>query len=448
MSEMEIFQGGGLAVGQFTLTQTGIDLTGATEQDWGQIGFGLKRAEDALGGWALGDWYLYGEQHFPEQLKTIADAADLRVWRQKSRVAKAFPREFRAQYQHERALSFGHFETVAKLGPEQATYWLDKAVEEQLGDNVTAFRKMVKQGAAGTDDAPALPAITEADSQPGYIYQLGPHRLLVGDSTDPFMVAALLGWTWDANGAPLTEGERASMIWTDPPYGVDYVGKTADALTIENDAAKGDALLGMLVGAWKAAENFCVESAPFYVAGPSGENSLEFMQSFRTAGWRFKQHLVWDKDTWDAENEVLVNGMVMGHQDHHYAHESVFYGYTPGRLAGRHQFASTVHGKDPGLLRWHGGDNATTVFHIKRPSVSKEHPTMKPVDLIKAQLLNSSLPGDIVLDQFAGSGSTMIAADLCGRRAFLIELDPRYADVIRNRWAKHEASKAAAGATS
>jgi site-specific DNA-methyltransferase (adenine-specific) len=117
--------------------------------------------------------------------------------------------------------------------------------------------------------------------------------------------------------------------------------------------------------------------------------------------------------------------LVLGHRNYHARHEGIYHGHGPGGNGGR---------ATAGRFRWHGADNATTVFEYPSPAASREHPTMKPVELIVPMLLNSSLPDEIVLDLFAGSGSTMAAAVATGRRAFMVELDPRYCDVIRHRW--------------
>ncbi len=117
---------------------------------------------------------------------------------------------------------------------------------------------------------------------------------------------------------------------------------------------------------------------------------------------------------------------MLGHSDYHYAHEDILYGWKPGR--GR-----PGRGRHPGT-RWYGGNNQSSVFHIDRPARNDEHPTIKPVALIEAMLPNSSRRGDIVLDPFAGSGSTLIACERLGRRCFAVELDPAYCDVIRQRY--------------
>ena len=249
------------------------------------------------------------------------------------------------------------------------------------------------------DEAPPLPATPE--SRPGELYQLGPHRLLCGDATDAEQLARLLA------------GARAEVLWTDPPYGVGYAGRTRQALTIRNDSA--DELPGLLRRAFAAADQVLAPSGRFYVAAPAGPRGTDFRLALRQAGWHFHQALVWVKQA-----------PVLGHSDYHYAHEDVLYGWKPG--SGR-----PGRGRHPGS-RWYGGHDQTSVFLFDRPARSELHPTMKPVALVEAQLRNSSRRGDLVLDPFAGSGSTLIACEQLGRRCVAVELDPAYCDVIRRRY--------------
>jgi DNA modification methylase len=246
------------------------------------------------------------------------------------------------------------------------------------------------------EDVPDLPR--KPRTQPGELIRLGPHRLLCGDSTKPEHMKCLMG------------GDRADLLWTDPPYGVDYVGKTARAMTIRNDGRRG--LQDLLRTAFAAVDAGLEPGAAFYVAHPAGLPAVPFINAVLQTGWLVRQNLVWVKDT-----------MVLGHSDYHYRHEAILYGYKPaaGRL-GR------------GGMGWYGGEDQTSVFEIARPKASRDHPTMKPVALIEACVRNSSQREDVILDPFGGSGSTLIACHRLGRRAFLMEIDPRYCDVIRERW--------------
>jgi DNA modification methylase len=171
----------------------------------------------------------------------------------------------------------------------------------------------------------------------------------------------------------------------------------------------------LLEGAFGAADAVLVANAPFYVFSPAGPLGLEFRLAIRSAGWQLHQTLVWEK-----------NAIVLGRSDYHYQHEDLLYGWKagPGRAGrGRHQGS-----------RWYGDHKQSSVLHADRPARSEVHPTQKPVELLTRLLANSSRRGEIVLDMFAGSGSTLIAADQLGRRCFAVELDPAYVDVIRSRY--------------
>lgn len=251
----------------------------------------------------------------------------------------------------------------------------------------------------GEDEAPEPPA--EPHSKRGDLWHLGDHRLLCGDATDPAAYDRLL------------DGAQANLVWTDPPYGVSYVGKTDDALTLEGDARDADQLHTLLTTAFPRITENAKPGAPVYVAHPAGALSVVFGQAFIQAGWRLHQTLVWVKDR-----------MVLGHSDYHYRHEPILYGYLPGGRSRRGR----------GHSGWYGDHSQTSVFEINRPSTSTEHPTMKPVELVTRAIVNSSRKRDTVLDPFAGSGTTLIAAHLHGRRCYAMELSPAYCDVILRRF--------------
>jgi DNA modification methylase len=252
---------------------------------------------------------------------------------------------------------------------------------------------------ASLGDPEVVPALPEGPvAKPGDLYRLGLHRLLCGDSTNPNDVARVMG------------DERAACLWTDPPYGVSYVGGTKDALTIKNDDADG--LDGLLGGAFAAIDPFLAEGAAIYIAHPAGALSVTFANRFIAQGWRLHETLVWVKDS-----------LVPGHSDYHYRHEPLLFGY---------KAATGRRGR--GARGWYGGNDASSVFEVPRPKASPEHPTSKPVALVEAMVKNSTKSGEIVLDAFLGSGSTLIAAERLGRRCFGIELDARYVDVAVRRW--------------
>jgi DNA modification methylase len=227
------------------------------------------------------------------------------------------------------------------------------------------------------------------------------HCLLCGDSTKPESVARLLG------------DERADCMWTDPPYGVSYVGRTKAKLTLANDTLAGSKLFDFLCACFVAADKHALkEGAAVYVAHPAGALSLQFLLAFEHAGWRLHQTLVWVKDS-----------MVLGHSDYHYAHEPVLYGYTPTKNGRRGR----------GGEGWYGDNAQTSVFEVARPKASEEHPTMKPVELVAPMLRNSAPPAGLVYEPFSGSGSTMAACEATGRVCAAIELDPKYVAVALER---------------
>lgn len=251
-------------------------------------------------------------------------------------------------------------------------------------------------GSAGLTDSDSAPEVPEAAvSKPGAAYALGRHRLLVGDATNAEHVARLMGET------------RADLLLTDPPYNVAYTGKTKDALTIENDAMEDPEFRGFLLAAFKNADAVMRPGATFYIWHADSEG-FNFRAACKDAGWRVRQCLIWAKNT-----------MVLGRQDYQWRHEPCLYGW-----------------KDGSGHKWYSDRKQTTVLEFNKPSRSSDHPTMKPTALFEYQISNSTKPGDTVLDLFSGSGTTIIASERLGRTAYGLELDPRYADVIRRRWAE------------
>ena len=267
--------------------------------------------------------------------------------------------------------------------------------------------------ASGGDEAPE-PELSRADelavkwgTQAGQLWAIPSrstpsktHRLLCGDSTK------------DEDVARVMAGERACCLWSDPPYGVHYVGKTKAKLTIANDALSGDKLYEFLSAAFAAADGHALaEGAAIYVAHPGGALALQFMLAFDHAGWRLHQTLVWVKDS-----------MVLGHSDYHWRHEPILYGFKPGKgRLGR------------GGAGWFGDNAQTTVFEVPRPKASEEHPTMKPPELVAVMIHNSCPPGGLVYEPFSGSGSTIAACESSGRVCAAIELEPKYVAVALER---------------
>lgn len=275
-------------------------------------------------------------------------------------------------------------------------------------------------------DPDDVPVLEDAPiSKPGDVWQLGPHRLVVGDATDPDVIRQAL------DGAP------ADMVLTDPPYNVDYTGKTADALKIDNDAMGGAAFGAFLAEAYAAMRANTGKGCPIYVFYATAEE-INFRTALVDSGWLYKQTLIWVKQHF-----------VMSRQDYHWQHEPILYGWNPGaphRWFGGYTPTTLVDEQDlqpeqmskAQLLAivQHAYEH-TTAIREDRPARSTEHPTAKPVALLARLMENSSRLGDLVLDPFAGSGSTLIAAHGSSRRAALVELDPRYVDVICRRYQAH-----------
>jgi site-specific DNA-methyltransferase (adenine-specific) len=251
------------------------------------------------------------------------------------------------------------------------------------------------------DEAPDLP--DEPTVRRGELYALGDHRLLCGDATDAADVRRVFGDTTEAD-----------VMWTDPPYGVAYQTKLSteeavarhrrtDGLEVTNDQPED--IPALLAAAFGHAP--LRAGGAFYVASPSSGDVLPvFYAALAGAGMSVRQQLLWIKDVF-----------VMGRHDYHYRHEPILYGWKEGSA---HFFG--------------GGRAQDTVWEIPRPKRSESHPTMKPVELVARALKNSSRPGDLVYEPFAGSGSTIIAAEQTRRRCVALEIDPRYAQVAIERW--------------
>lgn len=229
----------------------------------------------------------------------------------------------------------------------------------------------------------------------GDLIQLGNHRLLCGDSTQLDNYTRLFG------------EQKASMIFTDPPYNVDYTGKTKDALKIENDKKTDSEFRQFLTDMFKCCAEYTLKGGAIYVCHADSEG-YNFRGAFIDAGFLLKQCLIWVKQT-----------IVLGRQDYHWKHEPILYGWLDG----------ASH-------KWYGDRKQSTVWEVDRPMRNAEHPTMKPIKLVEMALANSSKKGDIVLDSFLGSGSTLIACEQMERYCYGMELDPKYAQVIVARWLK------------
>ena len=249
----------------------------------------------------------------------------------------------------------------------------------------------VTEGLTDPDEAP--PAPENPSTKPGDVWVMGKHRLMCGDSTSMDDLAKLC------------EGQLVDMWLTDPPYNVAYEGKTKDALKIKNDEMGDEQFRQFLRDAYTAADSVMKAGAVFYIWHADSEG-YNFRGAAKDAGWAVRQCLIWKR-----------SNLVMGRQDYHWKHEPCLYGWKEGA----------------GHL-WAADRKQTTILEFDKPSRNGEHPTMKPVALFEYQMLNNTKGGDLVLDSFGGSGTTLIAAEKNGRIARIMELDPKYCDVIVQRW--------------
>lgn len=274
------------------------------------------------------------------------------------------------------------------------------------------------------DDVPEVDEEGEPTVQVGDIWQLGEHRLMCGDSTDAKSVKKLM------------DGAEADLIVTDPPYNVDYEGKTIEKLTIQNDNKSSRDFYTFIYKAFENLASVTKAGGVAYVCHAHME-SINFMASFQAAGFYLSQMLIWNK-----------NSMCIGRSDYQWKHEPIMYGWKQGAA---HYFTdsrveTTVIEDKPNVNKMSKDElkeyvkellkrePASTVIEEDKPSRSEDHPTMKPVKLIAYMIRNSSRVGEIVLDVFGGSGTTLIACEQTGRRCRMMELDPKYCDVIIKRY--------------
>lgn len=255
------------------------------------------------------------------------------------------------------------------------------------------------------DDVPNVSEATPRTKK-GDIWQLGEHRLMCGDSTVIADVEKLMA------------GEKADMVFTDPPYGVKYTEKNkylnsigkpmAFPKAIDGDSQTPDELHSFLADVFKNIFSCSGDKVSYYITAPQGAQLLlVYFLALQESGFALKHMLIWNK-----------NNHVLGLCDYHYKHEPILYGW---KEKGTHVF-------------YGGGQCKTTVWDFPKPQKNDLHPTMKPVALVSEALLNSSQSNDIVLDIFGGSGTTLIACEQLGRKARLMEIDPHYCDVIITRW--------------
>lgn len=262
-----------------------------------------------------------------------------------------------------------------------------------LAEQMAEIEKIIDENKEVEDDDYEMPDDIEIRIKAGEVWQLGRHRLMCGDSTRHEDIEKLM------------DGNLADMVVTDPPYNVAYEGKTKDALTIENDSMSSDDFLNFLNSAFSCMYNALKEGGAFYVWFASREH-INFETGLKMNDLKVREELIWVK-----------NSMTLGRQDYQWRHEPCLYGWKEGA---RHN--------------WYNDRSQTTVLEFNKPNRNDIHPTMKPVDLFAYQIKNSSKQGDLVLDLFGGSGTTLIACEQIGRKANIMEFDEKYATAIIDRW--------------
>ena len=245
------------------------------------------------------------------------------------------------------------------------------------------------------EDDYVMPDEVLTDIVLGDLFEIGEHRLLCGDSTQTDTFAKLFN------------GYMADLVVTDPPYNVAYEGKTKEKLTIDNDKQSSGDFYQFLYDFYTALGAYTKAGGAWYIWFADVE-IINFSKAFVDSGFKLAQMLIWKK-----------NSLVMGRKDYHFMHEPCLYGWKEG----------AAHG-------WYSDRKQTTILEFDRPQRNAEHPTMKPIPLFSYQIGNSSKAGDIVADGFGGSGTTMVACHQMQRKAYLVEFDPKYCQVIVDRMIK------------
>lgn len=227
------------------------------------------------------------------------------------------------------------------------------------------------------------------------------HRLLCGDSTKSEDVSRLM------------DSQKADMVFSDPPYCVGYIGGTEEHLTIQNDNMSAEDYIAFMDGFFARFRESVKDTASLYVCHASAWQ-LETELALQRAGFEVRNPVIWVK-----------NCGAFGFARYKFQHEPIFYAHVKGESD-----------------HWYGDKTQTTVWQEKKPAANRLHPTMKPVEIVQRALVNSSKRGDLILDLFMGSGTTLIASQTLGRRCFGMEIDPRYADVVVQRWQEYTGKKA------
>ena len=259
-----------------------------------------------------------------------------------------------------------------------------------------------EDAAEGLTDEDSVPEVADTPvSQAADLWNLGGHKLLVGDATVAADVQRLMG------------PDAADCVFSDPPYNIDYQGYTKERLTIQNDQMSAEQFKRFLLDSFHCFRSAVKPDASLYICHSSSWQR-EFQNAFEDAGFEVRCQIIWGKNTF-----------AWGFGRYKFQHEPIFYCHVAGQ-------------KDS----WYGNKSQSTLWEEKKPSANRLHPTMKPVELVERALVNSSKTGDLILDLFGGSGSTLIGCERRGRKARLMEIDPKYADVIVRRYQEYSGKPA------
>jgi DNA modification methylase len=270
-------------------------------------------------------------------------------------------------------------------------------------DDVELKRLLEAQDAAdGLTDEDSVPDVPEAPvTVAGDLWVLGDHRVFCGDATEQSDVDLVMA------------DSPADLAFTDPPYNVDYEGYTEERLKIKGDKMTAEQFQTFLLSSFRAYRHALKPGASIYVCHSSSWQR-EFQGAMESAGFELRCQIIWAKNTF-----------AWGFGRYKFQHEPIFYAHVAGQ-------------KDS----WYGDKSQSTLWQEKKPAANRIHPTAKPVELVERALINSSKAGDVVADFFGGSGSTLIGCERRGRKARLMEIDPRYADCIIKRWEDYTGKKA------
>lgn len=300
---------------------------------------------------------------------------------------------------------------------EEKIYTLISEMKDSQTLPTTGFRddeisKLLDKNMPEEEDEEKMVLEGEPKSKLGEIYELGEHRLICGSSTDAEVYKKLFG------------SIRPDMIWTDPPYNVDYEGKTDEKMKIKNDKLSTEDFKKLIDDAFANFLSAMKPGGSMYIC--SGWSSYpQFLDSMLKNGFYHSGVIIWVK-----------NNATFGFNDYHYKHEWI----AKAKKTDPKSAEAIIYGWKQGKHEFHG-DSEFDVWEMPRRTANRNHPTEKPDWLIMRAIRNSTKRGDIILDPFSGSGSLMAACEKTGRRAFMIELDPKFCDVIRARYERIQKSK-------